>query len=47
VTVPANDNDAYSAYLKFAENRIHFTGQNCATANQCQTGQVCDAGRCQ
>jgi cysteine-rich repeat protein len=47
VTVPQGDNDAYSSYLEFTANRVHLTGQTCSAANQCQTGQVCDAGRCQ
>jgi cysteine-rich repeat protein len=47
VTVPQGDNDSFSAYLKFAANRVHFTGQTCNVAGDCQTGQACDAGRCQ
>jgi cysteine-rich repeat protein len=39
--------DAYSAYLKFAVNRAHFTGENCAQTTDCQTGKTCVGGACQ
>ncbi len=29
VTLPANDTDAYSAFLQFATTREHFSGQSC------------------
>ena len=40
----ANDNDGYSAYLQFAANRGHFTGETCAVTSDCQTGKTCPAG---
>jgi cysteine-rich repeat protein len=43
----ANDDDAYSAYLTFNANRAHFTGQDCAVATDCQSGQACTSGKCQ
>lgn len=43
----ANNDDAYSAYLKFDANRAHFTGENCTVATDCQPGQTCTAGKCQ
>ena len=47
VTVPAADEDeAYSAFLQFAVNRAHFTGESCTSATQCQTGQACTASVC-
>jgi cysteine-rich repeat protein len=47
VTVPTADQDeAYSAYLQFAADRAHFTGESCTTATQCQSGQACTAGVC-
>jgi hypothetical protein len=46
VTVPANDTDAYSAYLTFAMERMHFSGESCTGTAQCQTGQTCTAGVC-
>jgi hypothetical protein len=46
VTVPAGDNDAYSAYLQFATTREHFSGQSCTTTAECQTGQMCTASVC-
>lgn len=38
------DADAYSAYLQFAANRAHFTGQTCAVTADCQAGKTCPAG---
>jgi cysteine-rich repeat protein len=47
VTVPAAaDSEAYSAFLQFAANREHFTGESCTASTQCQTGQACTAGVC-
>jgi cysteine-rich repeat protein len=47
VTIPTGDEDeAYSAYLQFAANRAHFTGESCTTASQCQSGQACTASVC-
>jgi hypothetical protein len=47
VTIPTGDEDeAYSAYLQFAANRAHFTGESCTTPSQCQAGQACTAGVC-
>ena len=47
VTVTAaNGTDAYSAYLTFNANRVHFTGENCAVTADCQTGKTCTAGVC-
>jgi hypothetical protein len=40
VTVPAGDDDAYSAYMQFTALRQHFTGESCTSAAQCQTGQT-------
>lgn len=42
----AGNTDAYSAYWKFNANRAHLTGASCATAGDCQAGQVCTYGRC-
>ena len=30
--------DAYSAYLTFAMDALHFTGETCTATAQCQTG---------
>jgi cysteine-rich repeat protein len=47
VTLPSTpDDDAYSAYLQFAANRAHFTGEYCTVATDCQTGQACTSSVC-
>jgi hypothetical protein len=47
VTVPtAAASEAYSAYLTFAANRAHFTGEYCTATAQCQTGLTCTTGVC-
>lgn len=46
VTPPANDGDAYSAYLTFATTRARFSGEYCTATAQCQTGQTCSSGLC-
>jgi cysteine-rich repeat protein len=43
----AADEDAYSAYLKFDANRVHFTGETCAVTTDCQVGKTCSGGICQ
>jgi len=35
--------DAYSAWFTFMANRVHETGEDCAAATDCQTGQTCNA----
>ena len=47
VTIPAGqETEAYSAYLTFAANRAHFTGESCTTPGECQTGQACTSNVC-
>jgi hypothetical protein len=46
VTVPAGDDDAYSAYFTFAMRRQHIAGVWCTTPNECQSGQTCVANVC-
>ena len=47
VTLPANDNDAYSLFLTFTANRAHLTGETCTVAADCQNGTTCVSGTCQ
>jgi cysteine-rich repeat protein len=42
----AGDLDAYSAFMPFAANRAHFTGETCSVTADCQTGLFCTAGIC-
>jgi cysteine-rich repeat protein len=42
-----NNNDAYSAYLKFNVNRVRITGESCAQTTDCQTGKTCVGSICQ
>jgi cysteine-rich repeat protein len=37
----AGNTDSYSSWFSFTANRVHATGENCAAATDCQTGQAC------